>query len=107
MVLRVTIWFVHYLGEIAARIKEGSWKSKVPKREDFLSLLDLSNADCILLELSNAGRNRLSALLSNFPTGFPEDFLSLSDLSDADRDRLSALLSNLPAGFPSAPDWSP
>ena len=107
MVLRVTIWFVHYLGEIAARIKEESWQAKVPKREDFLSLLDLSNADCILLDLSNADRNGLSALLGDLPTGFPEDILSLSDLSDADRDRLKALLGDLPTGFPSAPDWSP
>ena len=68
MAMRVTIWFVHYLGDIAARINEGSWKSEVPKREDFLILLDLSNAD---------------------------------------QDRLSALLGNLPTGFPSAPTWSP
>ena len=68
MVLRVTIWFVHYLGEIAARINAGSWPGEAPKREYFLSLLDLS---------------------------------------DADRDRLSALLSNLPTGFPTAPNWSP
>ena len=68
MAMRVTIWFVHYLGDIAARINEGTWKSKVPTREDFLILLDRS---------------------------------------EADRDRLSALLSNLPNGFPSTPDWSP
>ena len=68
MALRVMIWFVHYLGDIAARINEGTWKSKVPMREDFLILL---------------GR------------------------SEADRDRLSALLSNLPTGFPSTPTWSP
>ena len=68
MVLRVTICFVHYLGEIAAGINEGSWQSEIPKREDFLTLLDRS---------------------------------------DADRDRLSALLSNLPTGFPGTPDWSP
>lgn len=68
MVLRVTIRFVHYLGETAAKINEGSWKSKAPTREDFLTLLDRS---------------------------------------EADRDRLSALLSNLPTGFPAAPDWSP
>ncbi|MXZ55178.1 MAG: hypothetical protein F4Z14_03305 [Gammaproteobacteria bacterium] len=68
MVLRVTIWFVHYLGKIAARINEGSWKNKVPTQKDFLTLLDRS---------------------------------------EADRERLSALLSNLPYGFPSAPDWSP
>ena len=68
MAMRVTIWFVHYLGDIAARINEGSWGNKVPTREDFLILLDRS---------------------------------------EADRDRLSALLSNLPNGFPSTPDWSP
>ena len=68
MVLRVTIWFVHYLGKIAARINEGSWKNKVPTQKDFLTLLDRS---------------------------------------EAGRERLSALLSNLPYGFPSAPDWSP
>ncbi len=61
MVMRVMIWFVHYLGEIAARINEGVWPSEVPKREDFLVLLDLSHAD----------RDRLSVLLSNLPTGFP------------------------------------
>ena len=61
MARRVTIWFVHYLGEIAARLNQGSWQGDVPKREDFLSLLDLSNAD----------RVRLSALLSNIPAGFP------------------------------------
>ena len=68
MAMRVTIWFVHYLGDIAARINEGTWRSKVPTREDFRILLDRS---------------------------------------EADRDRLSALLSNLPTGFPNAPDWSP
>ena len=68
MAMRVMIWFVHYLGDIAARINEGTWKSKVPTREDFLILLDRS---------------------------------------EADRDRLSALLSNLPTGFPSTPTWSP
>ena len=68
MAMRVMIWFVHYLGDIAARINEGTWKSKVPTREDFLILLDRSKAD---------------------------------------RDRLSALLSNLPTGFPSTPTWSP
>jgi hypothetical protein len=61
MARRVTIWFVHYLGEIAARLNQESWQGDVPKREDFLSLLDLSNAD----------RVRLSALLSNIPAGFP------------------------------------
>ena len=61
MVLQITIWFVHYLGEIAARINEGSWQSEVPKREDFFTLLDRSEAD----------RVRLSELLSNLPTGFP------------------------------------
>jgi len=68
MVLRVMVWFVHYLSEIAASINEGSWQGDVPKREDFLVLLDLS---------------------------------------EADRVRLKALLKNLPHGFPSAPDWSP
>ena len=68
MAMRVTIWFVHYLGDIAARINEGTWRSKVPTREDFRILLDRS---------------------------------------EADRDRLSALLSNLPTGFPSTPTWSP
>ena len=107
MVLRVSIWFVHHLGEIAARIKEESWQAKVPKRKDFLNLLDLSNADCIRLDLSNADRIRLSALFSHFSTGLPEDFLSLSDLSGADRNRLKVLLSNLPTGFPCDSTWSP
>lgn len=106
MVLRVTISVVQWLGEIAARINEESWQANVPKREDILNLLDLSNADCILSDLSNADRNRLSALLSNFPTGFPGDFLSLSNLSDADRNRLKLLLSSLPSGFPCTPTWS-
>lgn len=61
MALRVTLWFVHYLGEIAARINEGSWKSKVPTQKDFLTLLDRSEAD----------RDRLSAFLNNLPYGFP------------------------------------
>ena len=61
MARRVMIWFVHYFGDIAARVNEGSWQSEVPKREDFLILLDLSDSD----------RVRLSALLSNLPTGFP------------------------------------
>ena len=61
MALRVTIWFVHYLGKIAARIKEESWQAKVPKREDFLTLLDRSEAD----------RVRLKALLGDLPNGFP------------------------------------
>ena len=61
MARRVMIWFVHYFGDIAARVNEGSWQSEVPKREDFLILLDLSDSD----------RVRLSALLSNPPTGFP------------------------------------
>lgn len=60
MAMRVTIWFVHYLGEIAARINEGTLKSEVPKREGFLTLLDRSKAD----------RSRLKALLNNLPTGF-------------------------------------
>ena len=61
MAMRVTIWFVHYLGEIAARINEGTWKSEVPKREDFLTLLDRNEAD----------RIRLKAILNNLPNGFP------------------------------------
>ncbi len=61
MAMRVTIWFVHYFGEIAVRINEGLWKSKAPTREDFLALLDRSKAD----------RTRLKALLNNLPTGFP------------------------------------
>lgn len=59
--VRVTIWFVHYLGEIAARINEGRWRSDVPKREDLLTVLDRSEAD----------RVRLSVLLNNLPKGFP------------------------------------
>ena len=61
MARRVMIWFVHYFGEIVARINEGSWQGEVPKREDFLILLDLRDSD----------RIRLRALLSNLPTGFP------------------------------------
>lgn len=61
MARRVMIRIVHGFGEIAARVNEGSWQGAVPKREDFLRLLDLSNA----------GRDRLSALLSNLPAGFP------------------------------------
>lgn len=61
MAVRVTIWFVHYLGEIAARINEGTLKSEVPKREDFLTLLDRSEADWV----------RLRTLLNNLPNGFP------------------------------------
>ena len=90
MALRVTIWFVHYLGEMAARVKEESWQGEVLKREDFLALLDLSNAD----------RDRLKAEVSSRHE-------CLLDWGDSDRDRLSALLSNLPNGFPAAPTWSP
>ena len=61
MVLRVMIWFVHYLSEMAARIKEESWQGDVPKREDFLILLDRNEAD----------RIRLKAILNNLPNGFP------------------------------------
>ena len=61
LAMRVTIWFVHYLGEIAARINEGTWKREVPKREDFLTLLDRNEAD----------RIRLKAILNNLPNGFP------------------------------------
>ena len=61
MVLKVMIWFVHYLGEIAARNSDGAWQGDVPKREDLLLLLDLTDAE----------RARLSYLLSNLPTGFP------------------------------------
>lgn len=58
---QITIWFLHYLGQVATRINERSWQGEVPKREDFLSLLDLSDTD----------RARLSSLLSNLPSGFP------------------------------------
>ena len=61
MVLRIMIWFVHYLSEMAARIKEESWQGDVPKREDFLILLDRNEAD----------RIRLKAILNNLPNGFP------------------------------------
>ena len=61
MVLRVMIWFVHYLSEVSARINTGSWPGEVPKREDILILLNLSDAD----------RTRLSVLLNNLPNGFP------------------------------------
>lgn len=61
MARQVMIWFVHYLAEIAVRINEGSWQGDIPKREDFLNLLDLSDAD----------RSRFSSLLNNLPSGFP------------------------------------
>ena len=63
MVLRVTIWFVHYLGEMAARIKEESWQGEVPDREDLLVLLDR--------RIGNADQKRLQAILNDLPTGFP------------------------------------
>ncbi len=66
MAMRVTIRFVHYLGETAARIKEGARKSKVPTRKDFLILLDHPAGP-----KSDAVRDRLSAFLSNLPTEFP------------------------------------
>lgn len=59
---RVTIWFIHYLGMIAAKLNEGLWPGDVPKREDLLNLLDLSDQD----------RNRLKVLINNLPTGFPK-----------------------------------
>lgn len=47
MAMRVTICFVHFLGEIAAGINKESRESEVPDREDLLILLDgkSSNAD--------------------------------------------------------------
>lgn len=128
MAMRVTIWFVHYLGMIAAKINEEPLGSKVPTHKDFLTVLDLSNAiwfvrylgeianrnngeSCnskvlqredflFLLELSNADRDRLKAEVASHHE-------SLVDLSKNDRTRLKALLKNLPHGFPGAPDWSP
>ena len=63
MALRVTIWFVHYLGEMAARIKEESWQGEVPDREDLLILLDRRSG--------NADQKRLQAILGDLPTEFP------------------------------------
>ena len=63
MALRITIWFVNYLGEIAARIKQGSWKGDVPDREDLLVLLDR--------RIGNADQKRLQAILGDLPTEFP------------------------------------
>ena len=126
--MRAMIWFVHHLGEIAARIKEESLGSEVPTHKDFLTVLDLSNAIwfvrylgeianringeswkgkvpqredfLILLGLSNGDRDRLKAEVSSHHE-------SLVDLSKTNRTRLKALLNNLPNGFPAAPDWSP
>lgn len=58
----ITIWFVHYLGMIAAKLNAGLWPGEAPKREDLLNLLDLSDLD----------RKRLSVLLNNLPAGFPK-----------------------------------
>ena len=63
MAMRVTIWFVHYLGEMAARIKEESWQGEVPDREDLVILLDRRSR--------NADQKRLQAILNDLPTGFP------------------------------------
>ena len=63
MVLRVSIWFVHYLSEIAAKIKEGSWQGEVLDREDLLNLLDRRSG--------NADQKRLQVILGDLPTGFP------------------------------------
>ena len=63
MARRVMNRVVHGFGEIAAMVDEGSWQGAVPKRKDFLRYLDLSNAD----------RDRLSALLCNLPAGFPTE----------------------------------
>ena len=63
MALRVTIWFVHYLGEMAARIKEESWQGEVPDREDLVILLDRRSR--------NADQKRLQAILGDLPTEFP------------------------------------
>ena len=61
--LRTMIWFVNYLGEIAARIKQGSWKGDVPDREDLLVLLDR--------RIGNVDQKRLQAILGDLPTEFP------------------------------------
>lgn len=63
MALRVMIWFVNYLSEIAAGIKQGSWKGDVPDREDLLVLLDR--------RIGNANQQRLQAILGDLPTEFP------------------------------------
>ncbi len=63
MAMRVTIRFVHYLGEMAARIKEESWQGEVPDREDLVILLDRRSR--------NADQKRLQAILNDLPTGFP------------------------------------
>ena len=61
MAQRVTIWFVHYLSEIAVKINNGVWQGDFPKREDLLHLLDLNEAD----------RSRLIGLLCNLSDEFP------------------------------------
>ena len=61
MVLQVTIWFVHYLGETAAKMNEGTWGSMVPTRKDFFNLLDQSDAD----------QKRLRTIRNNLPNEFP------------------------------------
>ena len=63
MVLQVIIWFVHYLGEIAAEIKKGGWIGEIPDREDLLILLDR--------RIGNADQKRLQAILNDLPNGFP------------------------------------
>ena len=63
MAMRVTICFVHLLGEIAAEINKESPESEVPDREDILILLDGKS--------SNADQKRLQAILGDRPTGFP------------------------------------
>ena len=63
MALRIMIWFVNYLGEITARIKQGSWKGDVPDREDLLVLLDR--------RIGNVDQKRLQAILGDLPTEFP------------------------------------
>ena len=63
MALRVSIWLVHYLSEIAAKIKEGSWQGEVPDREDLLNLLDRRSG--------NADQKRLQVILGDLPHGFP------------------------------------
>ena len=63
MAIRVTIRFVHYLSEMAARIKEESWQGEVPDREDLVILLDRRSR--------NADQKRLQAILGDLPTEFP------------------------------------
>ena len=60
IVLQVVIWFVHYLGRTAAMIESVS-SDEIPDREDFLTLLDQSNAD----------QKRLQVVRKNLPNGFP------------------------------------